>query len=379
MLAREKVRLSKSTVGDAEINALAEVIRDGRLGMGSVVERFERELAEFIGGDRAVVCVNTGTAALHLALQACGVGAGDEVLVPTLTYLASFQAISATGATPVPCDVRVVDGTLDVEDAARRITPRTKAIMPVHYASGQGDLDGVYALAQQRRLRVIEDAAHSFGGFWNSGRVGSSGDVVCFSFDGIKNITCGEGGALVTADPVVADRVRDARLLGVEKDTGKRYAGQRSWEFDVSGQGWRYHMSNLNAAIGRAQLRRLDAEFAPRRIALARRYVELLEGVRNVRHLNLEYGLVVPHIFPVFIGEGKRDEARQRLLAEGIECGIHYKPNHLLSYYGGGRISLPAAEELYGKLLTLPLHVELDEDDQQHIVEIVKRSMENST
>ncbi len=375
MLTREKVRLSKSTVGDCEMQAVAEVIRDGRLGMGPLVEKFERELADFIGGDRAVMCVNTGTSALHLGLQACGVSAGDEVLVPTLTYVASFQAISATGARPVACEMRAEDCTLDVEDAARRVTPRTKAIMPVHYASGQGDLEGVYDLARRQGLRVVEDAAHAFGGFWNGQRVGAYGDVVCFSFDGIKNITCGEGGAVVTADPVVADRVRDARLLGVEKDTGKRYAGQRSWEFDVTGQGWRYHMSNLNAAIGRAQLRRLDVEFAPRRIALARRYVELLAGATNVRHLKLDYGLVVPHIFPVLIGEGKRDEARQRLLAEDVECGIHYKPNHLLSYYGGGRVSLPVAEQLYAELLTLPLHVDLMEEDQDRAVEILKDCM----
>ena len=365
------IRLSKSTVGEREAEALAHVIEDGRLGMGSSVEKFEKELEGFIGGGRRVLCVNTGTAALHLAVQACGIGAGDEVLVPTITYIASFQAVSATGATPVACDVDPRTLCLDAADAARRITSRTRAIMPVHYASGQGDLDGVYELARRRGLRVIEDAAHAFGGYWKGARVGATGDVVCFSFDGIKNITSGEGGAVVTSDEEVARRISDARLLGVEKDADKRYQGQRSWEFDATAQGWRYHMSNLMAAIGRVQLQRLDGEFAPRRIALAMRYERLLAGAPNIQTLGLEYGRVVPHIFPVLFGSGLRDTVRQALIADAIECGIHYKPNHLLSLYGGGSVRLPVAEDAYARMLTLPLHVDLTEDEQDRVVDIV--------
>ena len=370
-MQKTQIRLSKSTVGEREAVALAQVIGDGRLGMGSVVESFEKDLAAFLGGGREVMCVNTGTSALHLGVQACGIGLGDEVLVPSITYLASFQAVSAAGATPVACDVDPNTLCLDPADAARRVTRHTRGIMPVHYASGQGDLHGVYELARQHGLRVIEDAAHAFGGFWDGARVGATGDVVCFSFDGIKNITCGEGGAVVTADREVARRVRDARLLGVEKDTEKRYQGQRSWEFDVTAQGWRYHMSNLMAAIGRVQLQRLDAEFAPRRVALAKRYEELLHGSPQIRTLQLDYGRVVPHIFPVLIGGGRRDAVRQALIADGIECGIHYKPNHLLSLYGGGAVSLPAAEKAYQRMLTLPLHAELTEADVERVVNIV--------
>jgi len=371
MNRKKQIRLSKSTVGEREQDAAALVIGDGRLGMGSFVEKFEKELEAFIGAGRHAICVNTGTSALHLAVQACGIGTGDEVLVPSLTYVASFQAISATGATPVACDVDPRTLCLDPADAARRITWRTKAIMPVHYASGQGDLDGVYDIARKHSLRVIEDAAHAFGGFWKGDRVGARGDVVCFSFDGIKNITSGEGGAVVTSDSDLARRVRDARLLGVEKDTEKRYQGQRSWEFDVTEQGWRYHMSNLFAAIGSVQLQRLDSEFAPKRMALGKRYEELFEGAAQIRTLDLDYGRVVPHIFPVRIEGGLRDAVQQALIADGIECGVHYKPNHLLSLYGGGTVSLPVVEAAYRQMLTLPLHVELTEEDQDRIVEIV--------
>ena len=374
----ENIRLSMSTVGELESQAVAEVIADGRLGMGTFVEKFENGLAGFIGGNRQVVCVNTGTSALQLALQGCGIARGDEVLVPTLTYVASFQAISATGAKPVACDVQAAHGCLDPDDAAKRITARTKAIMPVHYASGQGDLEGVYVLAQRHGLRVIEDAAHAFGCQWHDKRVGASGDIVCFSFDGIKNITSGEGGAVVTSDAEVAGRVRDARLLGVEKDTEKRYTGQRSWEFDVRHQGWRYHMSNLFAAIGRVQLRRFPAEFAPKRIHLACRYESALRDVAHIRTLRLDYGRIVPHIFPILIHASKRDEVREALQREGIETGIHYKPNHLLSYYSSA-IRLPISEELYAQLLTLPLHVNLTETDQDRIVETVRNAIGRST
>jgi dTDP-4-amino-4,6-dideoxygalactose transaminase len=209
----------------------------------------------------------------------------------------------------------------------------------------------------------------------NGARIGAMGDVLCFSFDGIKNITSAEGGAVVTGDSAVAEKIHDARLLGVEKDTEKRFSGQRSWEFDVKAQGWRGHMSNLNAALGRSQLRRLDSEFAPRRVGLAKRYVELLSGVRGLRHLNLNYGPIMPHIFPVFIGGGRRDNLCEALRAENIESGIHYKPNHLLTLYGGGKISLPVAEELYAQMLTLPLHYELTDAEQDRVVEVVRRSL----
>ena len=369
------IRLSRSSIDARDTDAVSETLLRAFLGMGTEVDAFEHELASYLGGGRQVMCVSTGTSALHLALQAIGVGPGDEVLVPTLTYVASFQAISATGATPVACDVRAEDGWLDVADAERRTTPRTRAIMPVHYASGSGGLAEVYELAEKHGLRVIEDAAHAFGCTWRDARIGSFGDIVCFSFDGIKNITSGEGGAVVTADAEVAERVKSARLLGVLKDTETRYAGKRSWDFDVTGQGWRYHMSNINAALGRAQLRRLDSTFAPHRVQLARRYTERLAGMPAVRLLPLDFGPVVPHIFATLISGGQRDAVREALRAVNIESGIHYKPNHLLTYFGGGATSLPVAEQLYGELLSLPLHAELTDEEQDRVLAVLDRTL----
>ena len=187
------------------------------LGMGQEVFAFEAALSNFFG--RPTVCVANGTAALHLSLQAIGLTNGHEVLVPSLTYVSSFQAISATGATPVACDIDLATLTIDWKDAESRMTDKTKAIMPVHYAGGVGKLSEVYAFASNNGLRVIEDAAHAFGTTYGGKLVGAFGDISCFSFDGIKNITSGEGGCVVASDIKTLNTVRDCRLLGVVNDT----------------------------------------------------------------------------------------------------------------------------------------------------------------
>jgi dTDP-4-amino-4,6-dideoxygalactose transaminase len=351
------IHISRSVVGAAELEAMGRVMRDdGYLGMGREVRAFEVELQEYLGGrDRTVICLNSGTAALHLAVQSLTTP-GDEVLVQSLTFVASFQAISAAGAVPVACEVYPDTVTLDLEDAARKITPRTRAVMPVHYASNPGDLEAIYAFAERHGLRVIEDAAHAFGCTYKGRKIGSFGDLACFSFDGLKNITSGEGGAVVTSDPEVIQWVQDARLLGVQRDTEKRYQGARSWEFDVQHQGYRYHLSNLFAAVGRVQLGRFEGEFKPRRVELAQKYRTAFAGTSDLILFHGDPGPLVPHIFPIRVINGKRDGLREFLRARGIESGIHYKPNHLLSFYGGGREALPVTEKLYEELLTLPLH-----------------------
>jgi dTDP-4-amino-4,6-dideoxygalactose transaminase len=361
------MRLSKSVLGPDEQEAVRRILANEFLGTGPETQAFEQELAEYIGNTH-VVCVNTGTAALQLALQACGITVGDEVLAPSLTFLSTFQAISATGARPVACEVKASTGLLDLDDAARRLTPRTRAIMPVHYASAVGDLDAIYDFARASGLRVLEDAAHAFGCTYEGKRIGSFGDVACFSFDGIKNITSGEGGAVSTRDPLVLQKIQDARLLGVERDSEKRYQRERSWEFEVHEQGWRCHMSDIMAAIGRVQLRRFETEFRPKRVALASLYREKLAGHDKVRLFEADLGPVVPHIMPVRIPAELRDRARKILLDKGIQTGIHYKPNHLLARYGGGSVSLPVTERIYPELLTLPLHADLSPADVETVV-----------
>lgn len=361
-----KIRLSKSTIGAEEKEAVLRVLDGEYLGMGDEVRRFEMELQEALQTRREVMCVNTGTAALHLAVLCLKLQPGDEVLVPTITYVASFQAISASGAKPVACDVREDTLFIDVSDAKKRLTKNTKAIMPVHYASDSQYMQSVYDFAAENGLHVIEDAAHSFGCTRNGKFVGNSGGIICFSFDGIKNITSGEGGAILADDEEFIQSVKDARLLGVEKDTEKRYTGQRSWEFDVKQQGFRYHMSNIMAAIGRAQLCKLD-RITSFRQQLAQGYVSSLKDVEGIGLLPIDYSAVVPHIFVVRVKGRKRDGLREYLLSSNIECGIHYQPNHTLSKFRTD-YSLPVAEHAYSEILSLPLHLDLDTSQQELIV-----------
>jgi len=359
------IRLSKSTLTEDDKSAVLDVLNREFLGMGPEVKKFETELETYFS--RSVVAVNSGTAALHAALQGCGIGRGDEVLVPSLTYVATFQAISATGATPVACDI---DNTLhmDPKDTESRLTVKTRAIMPVHYGGSMGRLNELYALARKNDLRVIEDAAHAFGSSYEDKRVGSVGDIACFSFDGIKNITSGEGGCIVTSDMECLEKIKDLRLLGVNKDSEKRYNQTRSWEFDVTDQGWRYHMSDIMAALGRSQFKRFP-DISTQRKSAAVYYDELLANINRIEIIKQNRETVVPHIYTILLARGvDRSALRIYLENKGIQTGIHYFPNHLLTFYKKTSVKeLPITEALYPRLLSLPLHLDLEPGDQEYI------------
>ena len=365
------IRLSKSCLGEAEKAAVAAVLDREYLGMGAEVQEFEAALGRYLG--RPAVCVTNGTAALQLALAAVGVGPGDEVVLPSLTYVASFQAVSALGAIPVACEVHRDTLQIDLDDARACLSSRTRVIMPVHYSGGVGDLDAVYAFAREHGLRVVEDAAHAFGTQYRGERVGGFGDVVCFSFDGIKNITSGEGGCVATADPDVLRKVQDARLLGVERDTEKRYQGERSWRFDVTAQGWRYHMSNVMAAIGIEQLRRFP-QMAVHRQRLATQYDQWFAGAPGLCLVPRDYTQVVPHIYPVLVtAELSRDTVMERMLERGIQTGCHYQPNHQLTLFrqAPGR-RFPVTEWVAQRVLSIPLHPDVSVADAQFVADTLK-------
>lgn len=363
-----KIRLSKSSISQAEKDAVLKVLDKEYLGMGEEVKLFEEKIKNYLQTDMDVVCVSTGTSALHLALSALGLKDSDEVLVPSLTYVASYQAISATGAKPVSCEVNPDTLFIDVEDAKSKITENTKVIMPVHYASSSKGMDEVYKLATEFNLRVVEDAAQAFGSKRDKRLVGSAGDIICFSFDGIKNITSGEGGSILSNDKEFIQKVQDGRLLGVEKDTDKRYSGQRSWDFDVHQQGFRYHMSNIMAAIGIVQIDRIES-FKIKRQGIAKKYIQAFKDTENIKSLDFDFDDVLPHIF--VIKAKKRTELREYLILNNIECGIHYKPNHLLRKYNEG-VCLPITEKIYGEILTLPCHFDLTDDDLEIVIKKVK-------
>ena len=360
------IKLSSPSYGDLEIQAVTRVLQSQVTSMGQETYLFEQELKQFFGRDDFnVLAVNSCTAALQLALQGIGINPGDEVLVPTLTYVGTFQAVSAIGAIPIPCDVDN-ECFIDIVDAESRITSKTKAIIPVLYAGIDTNIKAVYKLADKYNLHVIEDVAHSFG----SENIAKRNGIFCFSFDPIKNISCGSGGAIVSSDNTFTNHVKDLRLLGVIGDTERRINGERSWDFDVVEQGWRYHMGNLCAAIGRTQLSRIDF-IKNIRCSITSRYMEELSGLKHIRLLPINYETAIPHIFPVLVEDYLRDDLKTYLLSKEIGCGVQYKPNHLLTYFKRG-YSLPNAERLYEQLLSIPLHPRLSNDDVTKIIEIIK-------
>lgn len=363
------IPVQRPCIGEAELEAVRRVFDSRWLGMGSTVKEFEDGVSAFLGGPQ-VIAVNTGTSALHLALETLGLGPGDEVLVPSFTFVASTQAISATGATPVFCDVQRDTLNLDPEDLKRKITPQSKAVMPVHYRGVPCDMEAIQGIAEEHDLRIVEDAAHAFGSTYRGQRIGSFGDVACFSFDPIKNITCGEGGAVVTNDADLAERLRQKRILGIDNDTWSRYRNERNWFYNVTTQGYRYHMSNINAAIGVEQLKRFE-EFNQRKIEVAKRYDAAFASLNRVRLLRTDYEGLALFMYIVRVMED-RDGAMAELKERGIGTGVHYIPSHMFSYYEDESLSLPVTDEIFSQILTLPLFPEITDDEAAQVIAAVQ-------
>jgi len=364
------IKVSRGCLGDEELAEVKSAFDYGYFGLAAKVVEFEEQLAKYLGAEQ-VVAVNTGTSALHLALDALGIGASDEVIVPSLTFVGSFQAISATGAKPVPCDVEPDTLLMDMEDVRKRVTPRTKAIMPVHYAGNPCDMDVLCELGHRTGVRIVEDAAHAFGSVYKGRRIGGFDDITIFSFDSIKNITCGEGGAVVCRDRKLADLMRQKRLLGMDRKSHASASWKtRSWHFEVKTQGFRYHMSNINAAIGLAQLRKVDT-FIARRREICKRYDAALRDLPMVQPLRINYEEVAPHIYVVRVQDGRRDALMQYLKDRDIESGINYIPNHLHSYYKREGLCLPVTERAYGEIVTLPLHCALSDSNVDTVIESI--------
>lgn len=366
---KRTIRLSKCSVDHHEKDAVNRVLDSHFLGMGVEVQKFESEIKSFLNTDLEVILVNTGTAALHLALECLDLEPDAEVLVPSLTYVASYQAITAAGLKPISCDVDPKTGFICLNDAKNRVTSKTKAIMPVHYSSNSVDIPKVYDFAKEHNLRVVEDAAHSFGNKRNARWIGEEGDIICFSFDGIKNITSGEGGCVLTADKKLSARIKDARLLSVENDTQMRFERSRSWVFAVKHQGYRYHMSDIMAAIGREQLKK-SPQFFEKRKHLADLYFKMLKKFPKIETVTVEHPDIVPHIFVCKMTSEKRDKIVSYMQQEGVAIGLHYYANHLHEYFKSN-YALPVVEDLHERLITFPFHVGITEDDINYIEKVL--------
>jgi dTDP-4-amino-4,6-dideoxygalactose transaminase len=351
-----------------------DVIDSGWWSMGPQVLEFEKAFAEFCAVRHALAVAN-GTAALHLALLAAGCGPGDEVVLPSLNFVAAANAIAHTGAEPVFCDVLGPhDLNLDPTDLEAAVGPRTKAVVVLHYGGFPCDMEAVHEIAERRGLTVIEDAAHAPGGTWQGKMCGSLGLAGCFSFFSNKNLPIGEGGMIVTDDEDLANRIRLLRSHGMTTLTWERHRGHAS-SYDVVAQGFNYRLDELRAAMGLVQLSRLPAENAARSTIVAR-YREALDGVEGITmpFREVDEGTTpAHHLAVVLLPESRRDDVRATLADQRIQTSVHYPPIHLFSQYReiGSERPLPRTEAVAERILTLPLYAHM-RDEQ---VELVIRSV----
>lgn len=374
---------SRPTIEEEEIAQVVDSLRSGWITTGPKVARFEQIFEERLGGH--AVAVSSATAGMHIAVAALGLGPDDEVIVPALTWASTANVVELCGARTVFADVHAETLCIDVDDVARRITPNTKAIIPVHYAGQPADLDALRALADAHGLLVLEDAAHAVGTFYKGTEIGASGEVVVFSFHPIKNITTGEGGIVMCRDEAFADRLRLLRFHGVSKDAWKRYHRGGMPVYDVVEPGFKYNMMDLQAALGVEQMAKLE-RFNARRTELAERYGRLLQQVPAIRPLGMvPYdALHAWHLYVVRLDTAAvsldRNEFMLALQEENIGTGLHFPALHLASHYrnryGYTEGSLPRAEAAGSTIFSLPLYPLMSEQDLDDVVAALARVVE---
>jgi perosamine synthetase len=352
--------------GKSEAAAVQSVIASHWVGMGPKTAAFEAALAKYLGA-RHVIATSSCTAAIHLALANLKPDGRNEIIVPSLTFVATIQAIMLAGYTPVFAEVNPQTLTIDCEDVARLLNHKTRAILPVHFAGYPCDMEQLHRIAAHASIEIVSDGAHAFGSTICGVPIGRQDTMTCFSFSANKNISCGEGGAVVTQSDALAARLKESRFLGISQHTWERRNKTKPWQYTVVGPGFRYHMSDINAAIGMAQLKRLD-DFARIRRQIAASYDARLDGLpwtspvkRNLKH-------TIPHLYVMRVTQGLRDALYASLRADGIVCGVHYNPNHQQPAFMEFKRPLPVTEKLADEIISLPLHTRLDSSQIEHVI-----------
>ncbi len=370
-------------IGEEEIAEVVDSLRSGWISTGPKVKRFEADFAAYVGTDHAIA-VSSCTSGLHIALTALGIGPGDEVIVPTLTFCSTANVVVHLGARPVLVDVNP-DGNVALDAIEEAITPRTRAIIPVHFAGQACDLAPIYALALRHGLPVVEDAAHAVGSIYRDQKIGADAlgpegltRVTVFSFYATKNMTTGEGGMIVTADADLAQQMRLLSLHGMSRDAWKRYTSAGSWYYEVIAAGYKNNMTDIQASLGLHQLRRLDAFIATRQHYAARydQAFAALPGVSTLaRHNDRNH---VYHLYVIQLDPSTgidRAAFTEAMRERKIGTSVHFIPVHLHPFYahtyGYQRGDLPGAEAIYDRSVSLPLYPLMTEDDLEDVIAAV--------
>ena len=372
-------------IGEEEIAEVLDTIKSGWLGTGPKTGRFEREFAEYLNVKHCVA-VSSCTAALHLSMLAAGIKPGDEVIVPAMTFCSTANAVIHAGAKPVFADIELPGMTLDPADTERKITHKTRAILPVHFHGRPANMDALRSLADRHKLVLIDDAAHAIETRYRGKTMGNLGDITCFSFYVTKNMTTVEGGMVATGREDWADRIKVLALHGMNKDAWARFSDKGYKHYEVVSAGFKYNMTDLQASFGLHQLRRLEQNLARRETiwktynhAFTHAFTELplllppdpLPDTRHARHI---YAIRTTGDSPI-----DRDELMNELYKRNIGTGVHYTALHLHRYYrenfGYKKGDFPNAEAVGASTLSLPLSAKLTDNDVQYVIDAVKESL----
>jgi len=359
-----------------EIDAVVSVLKSGWITTGPRVKAFEEAFARYLDV-RHAVAVSSCTAGLHLALEAIGLREGDEVLLPTMTFTATAEVVAYFKATPVLVDCEPNYFNLDVRDAAGKVTARTKAVIPVHFAGHPCDMEAIAALAEAHHLRVIEDAAHALPAKYRGRFVGTLSPLTAFSFYATKTITTAEGGMVTTDDDALASRIQMMRLHGMSQDAWKRYSAEGSWRYEVLEAGYKYNLTDIQAALGLVQLAKCDAMWR-RRAAIAERYNQALAPLDAYRLPQVAADVQHAwHLYVILIEPGvlkiHRDQVIEELCQRGIGTAVHFIPLHLHPYYqrvwGYRSGQFPVAEEYFDRCVSLPIYPSMRDQDAARVIE----------
>ena len=360
------IQVFKPSIGEEEVQAVREVLLSGWLGLGPKTAEFEKKFAAYIG-TRNAVAVNSATSALDLALKLLGISHGDEVIVPTMTFVSTAHVVAYNLATPIFADIDPVTMNIDLEDAASKITPRTKAIIPVHYGGRPVDMASLREMFGD--IPIVEDAAHACGSEYKGKKAGNLGDIGCFSFHAVKNLSVGDGGALTLNNEELAARARRLRWLGIDKGTWDRTDADESywWEYFVDEIGLKCHMNDINAALGLVQLDKLDRMNA-RRNSIARRYDDAFSNHEMIRPPAVIPGDCRSSMHIYCVRAKNRNKLSTYLKERGIATGVHYRPIHTYRCYGN-RPVLPNSEMVFTEIMSLPLYPDLEDREVEYVID----------
>jgi dTDP-4-amino-4,6-dideoxygalactose transaminase len=377
MMTQKFLPFALPEIGEEEIRDVAECMRSGWVTTGPKTKQFEQAFTEYLGGGLESIAVNSATAGLHLALESLGIGPGDEVIAPTLTFTATVEVVRYLGADPVLVDVDPVTLNIDPAKIRAAITPRTKAIMPVHYGGLACQMDEILAIAQEHGLKVVEDAAHALPTTWRGTLVGQlQSDVTVFSFYANKTMTTGEGGMVVTRHADLAKRMKIMRLHGMNRDAFDRFVSKKpAWYYEVVAPGFKYNLTDIAAAMGLQQLAKLP-RFLARRQYLAARYFAGLGTLPLILPADAPTGDVHAwHLYVIRLRDDvrmTRDDVIQALSDRGIGTSVHYVPLHRHPYwrdrYGLAPEMFPQAEAAYQRMLSIPLFTAMSDADQDRVI-----------